>query len=95
MIGANLCGANLSGADLSQANLWKADLRGANLHGANLSEANLSEAILSESGPIFLFPQINLEGANLKGAIGVTGAELEKHAKSLKGPIMPDGSIHP
>src|SRR6266702_7643458 len=96
---ANLTEANLSGANLAGANLTEADLSGANLAGAILVEADLSEAILWGA---------NLWHANLRRAI-LVGADLLKadlsganlsqtnlsEAKSLKGAIMPDGSIHP
>jgi uncharacterized protein YjbI with pentapeptide repeats len=78
---ADLQRADLTGADLTDANLSRANLSYANLSRANLSYANLSRANLSE--------------ANLKDVTGITIEELEKQAKSLKGAIMPDGSIHP
>ncbi|SRR6266567_6550340 len=97
---ANLRGADLSFANLSKANLSKADLTAAWPGGwkriyTNLSKANLSGADLTNAG----LTEANLTGAdlsqaNLKDAKGITIEELEKQAKSLKGAIMPDGSIH-
>ena len=94
MLRANLSKANLNNANLSksflantclnEADLSKTDLRTANLSGANLSNANLTGADLSNS---------NLDNAIMTGA-RVTDEQLAK-AKSLKGAIMPDRSIHP
>jgi len=100
---ANLSGTDLRYADLIDANLspWvhlhgvtfvggvtdlsNADLRGAVLRGAHLFRANLSGANLSGA---------DLSKANLSKATGVSEEELEEQAKTLKGAIMPDGSIH-
>ncbi len=76
---AAMHGFNLSGADLSRADLENAFMSNSNFKGANLSDADLSGTDLS---------QANLSGAK------VTKEQLAK-AKSLKGAIMPDGSIHP
>lgn len=76
---ANLSGAYLSETDLREARLLYADLSRASLWGADLSGADLAGADLSR--------------AFLSGAI-VTHKQL-KEAESLKGAIMPDGSIHP
>src|SRR6266487_5612330 len=79
----------LKDADLKQINLCQANLTEANLSGANLAGANLTEADLSGA---------NLSGADLLKA-DLSGANLSQtnlsEAKSLKGAIMPDGSIHP
>ena len=77
--GADLSFADLSGADLSFANLNYTKLNYTNLSGADLSNATLSGADLSN--------------ANLSGAV-VTQEQLTR-AYSLKGAIMPGGSIHP
>ena len=109
LISTNLRGANLSraclydsdlrGADLRDANLHDADLigawlRDANLRGADLSEAHLQDSDLSEAW----LRDTNLRGAWLRGA-DLRGADLSeaqlKQIKSLKGTIMPDGSVHP
>ena len=82
--GANLNGANLFGTNLLEANLSQANLSRANLIRANLSQADLSGANLSEA---------NLSGASLYEA-NLTDEQLKK-AASLKGAIMPDGSVHP
>jgi len=87
--GAYLERANLEGAYLQQANLEGANLQQANLEGANLQYAQLWAANLE---------QANLEGANLEeailqGAQNITESQLAK-VKSLKGAIMPDGTIH-
>jgi uncharacterized protein YjbI with pentapeptide repeats len=78
---ANLIGANLEEADLRRAKLDAAYLSGANLRGAKLDAAYLKGS--------------HLVGANLTGAAGITNEELEQHAYSLEGAIMPDGSKHP
>ena len=85
----NLLYTNLRGADLSSTKLIEANLRGANLREANLYATDLSYARLSGAK---LFGA-NLHEATLRGAT-VTPDQLEQ-AKSLKGAIMPDGSIHP
>ena len=72
--------ADLSGVDLSGSFLEHADLSFTDMSGANLSQADLSGADLS--------------GANLKGAFGITPSQLSQ-VKSLRGAIMPDGTIHP
>ena len=82
--GFNLSGADLSGADLSRANLENAFMSNSNCDRANLSYADLSGTDLSGT---------DLSEAILRGA-KVTDEQLKK-AKSLKGAIMPDGSIHP
>jgi hypothetical protein len=111
LIGAHLAGANLSEATLLGANLTAADLTGANLKNASIStnffdvgntslyEANLTNANLTDarlSGANLRYA--NLIGADLSGAdlreSKVTQEQLDK-AKSLKGAIMPDRSIHP
>jgi Pentapeptide repeats (8 copies) len=76
--GANLWGAILNGANLSRANLHDANLRGADLRDADLSDADLSDADLSDA---------NLMNATIT-------QEQRETAKSLKGAIMPDQSIH-
>ena|SRR5947209_8116512 len=68
-------------ADLSHTDLQKADLRGSLLKGADLSFANLFIADLSD--------------ADMTGVQGIPIEELEKKARSLKGPTMRDGSKHP
>lgn len=75
--------ANLQQAYLEGANLREAYLRGANLQNANLEHVNLKGATLADT---------NLAGANLKDAT-VTLEQLAQ-AKSLKGTIMPDGTVH-
>jgi hypothetical protein len=81
---ANLLNANLGGADLREVDLYNANLSGAALEGANLEGANLYEVNFSGA---------NLEGATLVGAKVVP--EQLAQAKSLKGAIMPDGTVHP
>jgi uncharacterized protein YjbI with pentapeptide repeats len=84
----NLLYTNLRGADLTSTKLFEANLRGANLREANLSRADLSHARLSGAK---LFGA-NLHQANLRG-VTVTPDQLAQ-AKSTKGAIMPDDSIH-
>ena len=107
--GANLSmicleNANLQNTSLKKANLHGTDLSGANLQGAILTEADLRRARLVganlQGARLFL---ANLHGANLMGAIlenaNLHEAEITQEqlntAKSLKGAIMPDRSIHP
>jgi uncharacterized protein YjbI with pentapeptide repeats len=94
--GASLCSAVMRNADLRDAmveetDLYNADLEEANLSKASLIRANLKIAKLKKAS---LFGA-NLSEANLKDAIHITNEMLEKQARSLKGAIMPDGSIHP
>lgn len=96
----NLCGADLSGAtldwadlqgsDLKRANLARASLRGVTLRGADLNGADLSGADLNW----IKLERTDLRGANLNGAKNITDEQLCS-VLSLKGTIMPDGSIHP
>lgn len=55
------------------------------MRGANLSYADLSGTDFTDA---------DLSYANLRGAIDFTQEQLAQ-AKSLKGAIMPDGSVHP
>ena len=89
--GANLRGANLRSATLHFAELHFAKLSGAFLNSADLSNADLSNADLSRAN----LTGAILDGAVLKSATGITIEELEKQTSSLKGAILPDGSIHP
>ena len=86
LVKADLSKSSLLDADLTRANLREVDFSGASLLNTDLSGADLSGANLT--GAI-------LERANLKGVTGITVEQLESQAKSLKGTIMPDGSIHP
>jgi uncharacterized protein YjbI with pentapeptide repeats len=86
LFGADLSGATLlvggnalNGTNLNNVNLSNAKLFGDDLRNAQLNGANLSNTDLSN--------------ANLKGAL-VSSKQLAQ-AKSLRGTIMPDGSIHP
>jgi uncharacterized protein YjbI with pentapeptide repeats len=105
---ANLRGAYLRGAILSEANLERTHLSDAKLYKALASKINLSAAILKNANltEIILneadltsadltnadLTNADLTKANLKGA-KVTGQQLAQ-AKSLKGAIMPDGTVH-
>jgi hypothetical protein len=80
---ADLAGVNLSGADLGEAHLGGANLAGANLYDADLRGADLRGADLSGA---------NLSRAKLVGA-RVTGEQLGQ-AASLRGAILPDGTVH-
>lgn len=80
--------ADLSNAIFNAANLSGAILAAANLKNADFHEANLSDAFLLRanlSGTVF-------NNANLSNAL-VTPEQLSQ-AKTLKGAIMPDGTIH-
>ena len=72
--------------DFREANLCNAKLSGSDFRKANLRRANLDGVKLSD---------VAIDGANLQDATGITIEKLEEQAKSLKGAIMPDGSIHP
>jgi len=99
---ANLIGANLQSANLANAILMYSDLKGANLagsslantdlHGANLSNVKLAYTLLPDTN----FSEANLFKANMVGS-RLTEATLEelKHAKSLEGITLPDGTILP
>jgi len=107
---SDLNNANLHWSHFIQSRLIGADLIGANLRGAiliktDLSGANLSNADLS----CYISPNdlttkycVNLNGADLTGVdqsgANLTGATVTQQqlleSKSLKGTIMPDGSIH-
>jgi uncharacterized protein YjbI with pentapeptide repeats len=96
--GADLRKVDLSGTDLSMAFLSEADLYRANLRraflfnaymiGTDLSEVDLSEAFLIGAD----LSRAELSKANLFGAT-VIDKQLLK-AESLKGAIMPDGTVH-
>lgn len=81
--GADLSWVDLSDADLSWADLSDANLSGATLRGVNMRGATLIRTVLSLA---------DLTAGDLRGAV-VTDEQLAK-AESLKGAIMPDGSIH-
>jgi uncharacterized protein YjbI with pentapeptide repeats len=95
--GANLNRANLSGAWLTDAKLEGAPLMEANMRGAHLNRADLSRSQLDMAD----LTEADLTGANLSEAwlrwanltdAKVTEEQLHK-AWSLKGALMPDGSI--
>lgn len=74
LIDANLRGVDLRNANLATANLEGAKLREANLRGADLSEARFNGAVLDH----VVLDQANLEGAQFKGAMGLTPAQLKR-----------------
>lgn len=98
-----LCDVNLEAADLRQARLQKALWTGAYLCGADLRDTDLRGSVLE----VVNLEQASLEGANLTG-VSLTNSNLvgtnlkdakvtkEQLAKafSLKGAIMPDGTVH-
>jgi len=84
----NLQDANLRGANLLDANLERANLKDANLERANLKGANLKDAFLRGAN----LERTNLEHANLENAR--FSDEQLAIAETLKGAIMPDGTIH-
>lgn len=103
LFNSNMQNVNLSGINMKYANLESADLRRAllidtdlqfaylietNLFSAYLSRANLQMANLTSAN----LERADLAGANLKDA-KVTPEQLAQ-AKSLKGTIMPDGTVH-
>lgn len=85
----NLRNAQLLGINLNEADLSEAYLSGANLVGAYLAAADLHEARLRHTH----LQGADLTNANLQGAI-LTTKQLDT-VKSLKGAIMPDGTVHP
>lgn len=80
---ARLQHTNLVGVNLKGANLVSADLEGANMDGVNLEGNDLRSVNLKGA---------SLQRANLKGA-QVSDEQLAT-VRSLKGAIMPDGTIH-
>jgi hypothetical protein len=84
---------NLTSAGLVRADLERADLYRANLNSADLREANLFGAFLVRAD----LQGANLEGANMGGVnlyeALVTDGQLAK-VFSLKGALLPDGSVH-
>jgi len=99
LTGDDLTYVNLSGALLNNVNLKNTDLSGTYLTDAHLNDAHLNNANLSMT---------HLSGADLSGAdlskanfrdadlnTALVSNEQLAQAKSLKGAIMPDGSIHP
>ncbi len=86
--------SNFNDTILSHITISNSDFSNSRFVGADLSNANLSNVILRNT---------NLSNANLSGAVlnkvDLRGAEVTPGqlalAKSLKGTIMPDGSIHP
>lgn len=98
LVEADLQGAELSYAQLKSAIFVKADLRNANFSNADLQAAQFYWNV-SVPGVISKFQIIdtnltnaNLAGANLKDA-KITPEQLAQ-ARSLKGTIMPDGTVH-
>ena len=93
LVGADLSKADLKWARLHKAKLVLADLRGANLNDADLRMADLSRAKLASTD----LSRAELSGADLRMA-DLTGAQVTDkqlaQAKSLKGAIMPDGTMH-
>jgi uncharacterized protein YjbI with pentapeptide repeats len=90
---ADLRGSNLSGAGLKWVNFRKVDLSGADLREANLKAAMLSDSKLVDAD----LRGADLMGVDLGGA-DLTGAKVSdkqlRYSRSLKGAIMPDGTIH-
>ncbi len=84
LVGANMYEVDLRSAILSDATLTFVDFSNANLEGANLQAADMHNVNLTGA---------DLTRANLKDAVGVSMEQLAK-AKSLKGAILPDGSVH-
>jgi uncharacterized protein YjbI with pentapeptide repeats len=92
---ANVSWADLRGADLTRANLREANLSEAKLNGANLSEAKLASTNLrgADLSGAFL-RDANLRYANLRDAkMSFALEQLKKQAASLKGAVMPDGTV--
>jgi hypothetical protein len=78
--GTRLRNTDLSESDLRGANLRRADVTGANLTNADLTDANVQGVDLESAG--------SLRGANLEGAVGVSG-NLDL---SLQGDVAPDAA---
>jgi uncharacterized protein YjbI with pentapeptide repeats len=107
--GANLAGANLSaailskvkliGADLSSTDLSQADLSSASLSSVILSNANLTAANLTKTSLVSAdLKDTNLKDALLDDAVLRKATSLEPQqlarAASLKGAILPDGTVY-
>ena len=91
--GAKLNGADMSGAKLERATLRCTDLRQAILSGVDLSFANLHQAYLNEVDLTrAILSGTFLEETDLREA-KVTSEQLDK-AKSLRGAILPDGTLY-
>lgn len=97
----NLDKTTLDGANLAATNFWSSSLREASLVGANLQEAHLAGSVLTtelgedaEEGDMgdADLTGADLTEANLNGAT-ITDEQLTQCA-SLKGAIMPDGTVH-
>jgi hypothetical protein len=85
---ANLWGVHLEGTDLALAHLEGANLTGVHMEEAILTEAHLEKAILVRSNfersflggthfeGILYFIEVNLKGANLQNATGLTREQL-------------------
>jgi hypothetical protein len=94
MRGALLCKSCFIEADMYGALLKGADLRSCDFSGANLAGADLREAGLEgdSRGENTSLLDVNLDGANLKGAF--VSSEQLRRTKSKKGMIWPDGTKH-
>jgi hypothetical protein len=79
---ANLAGAIANESNISNANFTSADLTSANLSKSNLIEADFTSAITLG---------VDFSGCNMTGAI-ITQDQLDQ-AFSVKGAILPDGSV--
>jgi len=101
---AILTGANLSGANLTGVLANGAKLTGSNLEGANLTNADLTQVQMSRTNMknanltnakmwSTTVDLAEMDGANLKGA-DVYNVDFEFARVSLKGAIMPDGSVY-
>ena len=103
LFNTDLRNTDLSNAYLNDTDLRTSDFRGTNLRGASLKDADLRSSDLSDSN----FDGAKLTGADLSGAIldksNLSNADLTNvkltskqlvTTKSLKGAIMPDGTIH-
>jgi len=91
---SDLRSIDLSNADLHGTPLYGANLSGTLLSGTDLSYCNLRNAIFSGTD----LSGVNLRGASLDGAYlkdAILTEEQLAQARSLKGAVMPDGSIHP
>jgi len=101
---ADITGANLSGANLTGVLANGAKLTGSNLEGANLTNADLTQVQMSRTNMknanltnakmwSTTVDLAEMDGANLKGA-DVYNVDFEFARVSLKGAIMPDGSVY-
>ena len=90
----HLTGSNLQRAGMRYVNLQDAKLKRTSLQRADLRYANLKDAVLRGADlQDTNFEHANLAGTDLRDAINFTDKQLVA-AETLKGAIMPDGTMY-